>query len=240
MLLACGLVPVSFGVVLLPSKLDIAVPCLAFFGTCTVMAISTIVRKRRFVRLRPISVEIVGGTPIRPSRSSLATLATTLLGLGVVLFVYLRSGPMMVVVSIGVMLVTGALLALGLLTGLLPAGYMQFDPSGLTIGGRRGAFTLPWDAIARVSPGEFNDNPVLLLWVRDMSSVVVRPPGARNRVIAGLESNIAWVGAHVMIMSSLYEVDLPLLASAVEKYVASPSARRQLAVPRLPAAGTEA
>jgi len=73
-----------------------------------------------------------------------------------------------------------------------------------------------------------------------MNSVVVRPPGDRSRVIAGLKSNIAWVGAHVMIMSSLYEIDLPLLVSAVEKYVASPSARQQLAVPRLPAAGTEA
>ena len=36
------------------------------------------------------------------------------------------------------------------------------------------------------------------------------------------------------VMTSHYGIDLPLLVSAAERYVADPVLRRQLAVPRLP------
>jgi len=225
---------VVIGVAMVRDRSEFAVPTLAFFGVCASVAIVTIVRKRRFARLRPLTVEIVGGVRIRPSRVYVGVLATTLLGLGLVMLPYVPRESIILMLCIGVMLAAGAFLAVGLITGRLPVGFLQFDPGGLTIGQRRASFTVPWDAIAAVAPGELHDNAVLLLWVRDMDAVLVRPQRDRPRVVAGLRSNRNWVGADVMIMTSQYGIDLPLLLSAVERYVADPSAREGLAVPRLP------
>lgn len=233
-LLAIGVAFVACGLFLLPRKPDTAIPCLAFSGACTVFAVGNVVRKRRAARLRPLSVEIVGGTPIRPLKSRVAGLSALLLGLGSILLAYWRSGPVLVLVCLVVMIVVGLLLAAGLATGRLPVGFLMFDPEGLTIGQRRDTFMVPWDAIGGLAPGELHDNPVLLLRVADLASIRVDPPDARARVVARLSSNVAWIGAHVMVMTSHYGIELPLLVSAIERYVADPGQRRQLAVPRLP------
>jgi hypothetical protein len=94
---------------------------------------------------------------------------------------------------------------------------------------------LPWDSIQAVRSGEFHDNPVLLLWVRDPHSVLVEPPQAGPRALKTLHSNLAWVGAHVMILTSQYRIDLPFLATAIEAYVTKPETRDALGVPRLAA-----
>jgi len=133
------------------------------------------------------------------------------------------------------MIAAGAVLLIGLLFGYLPDGFLQFDPAGMTIGARRYSMTLPWDAIADARPGEFHDNPVLLLWLSDLNRVNVQPPEARARALASLARNQRWVGAHVMILSSQYGIELPYLVSAIERYIAEPQARQGLAVPRLPA-----
>jgi hypothetical protein len=80
--------------------------------------------------------------------------------------------------------VVGAVVSLGVVAGRLPVGYVQFDPPGITIGGRRWSFTIPWDRVARLPPGG---------------------------------------------------MDLPLLMRALERYVADPSSRSELARPKLPA-----
>jgi len=235
MLLAISVAFVAAGLLMLPSKRDVAVPTLAFFGACASVAVATIARKLRFTRLRPIAVEIVGGTPIRPSRLYMGVLGGALLALGTVLISYWHSSaPTLVVLSVWTMIVAGALLLLGLVTGYLPAGFIRFDPAGLTIGRRADSFTLPWDCITSVVPGEMHDNPVLLLCVGDLDAIIVNPSSARARVIASLLSNLRWVGAHVMIMSSQYRIELPLLVSAIERYVRDPRSREGLAVRRLP------
>jgi hypothetical protein len=229
-------ISVAFAAVGLVGLLDdprVGVPTLAFFGACATLAGRTVLRKRRFARLRLISVEIVGGVPIRPSRAYLTVFALALSSLGTVLLVYWRGAPVVVLISVWIMAGAGALLLLGLVTGQLPVGFLQFDPAGLTVGRRRDAFTVPWDSIAAVSPGEFHDNPVLFLSLQDTSLVIVTPPHARPRVIASLISNRKWVGAHVMIMSSHYAIDLPFLVTAIERYISDPHARDGLAVPRL-------
>jgi hypothetical protein len=221
------------GFIALFDKPRVGVPTLALFGACAALAARTVLRKRRFARLRLISVEIVGGVPIRPSRGYLIVVALALSSLGTVLLVYWRGAPLAVLISAWITAGVGALLLLGLVTGHLPVGFLQFDPAGLTIGRRRDAFTIPWASIAAVSPGEFHDNPVLFLSLQDASRVIVTPPQARGRVIASLISNTKWVGAHVMIMSSHYAIDLPFLVTAIERYIADPHARDGLAVPRL-------
>jgi hypothetical protein len=234
-----GVALATCGFVALFDKPRVGVPTLAFFGACAALAARTVLRKRRFARLQLLSAEIVGGVPIRPSRSYLTVFALVLFSLGTVLLVYWRDAPIIILICVWMIAGAGALLLLGLVTGHLPVGFLQFDPAGLTIGRRRDAFTLPWDSIAAVSPGEFHDNPVLLLLLQDPSLVIVTPPHARERVIASLISNTKWVGAHVMIMSSHYAIDLPFLVTAIERYVADPRARDGLAVPRLAPIGDE-
>lgn len=58
--------------------------------------------------------------------------------------------------------------------------------------------------------------------------------GTRPRIFAEFVSSLEWVGAHVMILSSQYRIELPLLVSAIERYVREPRARAGLAIPRLP------
>lgn len=235
LLLVLGIAFVVSGLVLLRRKPDVAVPCLALFGVCSVVSANNVLRKRRFARFGPMTVEIVGGTPIRPLRSRIGLLGATLLALGIVLLSYWHSGPILVLACILVMAAGGAALLIGLLFGYLPVGFLQFDPDGMTVGSRGYSISLPWDAIAGVGPGEFHDNPVLLLWLNDLNRVGVQPSRARARALANLASSQRWVGAHVMIMSSHYGIELPYLVSAIERYLAEPQARQGLAVPRLPA-----
>lgn len=239
LLVAIGAGFVAMGLLLLGGAPEVAIPCLAFFGLCTVVAVGTVVRKLRFRRLRPLAVEIAGGTTIRPSRGKLALIASSLLGLGGVLLAYWRSGPWLLLACIAVMLAAGVVLALGLVTGRLPAGFLRFEPHGVTIGQRSYALTLPWDAIESIRPGELYDNPVLLLGVRDTASVLVEPAKARPRALRNLKSNLNWFGAHVMIITSHYRIELPFLVKAIEGYVTRPETRSGLGVPRLrPAVGS--
>jgi hypothetical protein len=233
-LFAVGCTFVAAGLFILPSRSDVGIVTLAFFGTCTAMFGANLVRKYRFRRLQPIRVQIVGAVPIRPSRGGVFLLGGTLFALGVTLEIfgtaYGRIFSSLSFVIAGV----GALLLVGLALRWLPVGYIQFDPAGLTFGQRRWAFMVPWDQIAKVGAGEFHDNPVLLLWIREPAAIQVDPPHHHARAVAGLASTMAWSGVHVMLMTSQYGMDLPLVAKAVERYVSDPSSRRELAQRFLP------
>jgi hypothetical protein len=231
--LGVSLVFVVIGVTAMRGRSDVAVPTIAFFGVCGAMAASTIVRKRRFARLELLSVEIVGGTPIRPSIAQTLTMAVTVLALGLVFLVFPVSPPTEIVICAVIMVVVGGGLLIGLVTRRLPVGFLQFDPGGLTIGQRPWSFTIPWDSVAAIGSGEFNDNPVLLLSLRDPSELIAHPSEAHARIVKSLRLSRATVGAHVMIMTSLYGIDLPFLVTAIERYVADPEARKGLSLPRL-------
>jgi hypothetical protein len=234
-LLGVGLAFVLLGVIILPSNWDTGITTIAFFGACTVVFAGTIARKLRFHKLRPISAEIVGGVPIRPSRAVIAQLGGGISALGAVLVVFGRRYPTEFVAASWFVLAVGLFLLLALAVGWLPAGYIQFDPPGITIAHRAFAFMIPWDKIATFASGEFNDNPVLMLWIDDLYGVEPRPPELRERVVKHLRRNESWVGAHVMIMTSQYDLELPLLMRALERYVADPGSRSELAKKRLTA-----
>ena len=232
--LGASLVFVVIGVTAMRGRSDVAVPTIAFFGVCGAMAAATIVRKRRFARLELHRVEIVGGTPIRPSVAQHVTIAVTVLALGLVFLVFPVSAPAEIVIGAVILVVVGAGLVIALVTRRLPVGFLQFDPGGLTIGQRPWSFTIPWDSVAAVGSGELYDNPVLLLSLRDPSEVIAHPSEAHARIVKSLRSSRASVGAHDMIMTSLYGIDLPFLVTAIERYVADPEARKGLGLPRLP------
>lgn len=214
----------------------VAIGCIVFFGACLVMWCVNIGRKLRFARLRPLSVEIVGGVPLRPSRVRTALLGGSVLvvGLGVLPLGLARST--MVTACAVLMMAVGALLLGGVLLRKLPVGFLQFDEVGLTVGERIGNFTIGWDNILGAWPAEFHDNAALFLSVRNLDGLTVSPPEAKQKVIVRLRRNEAWVGAHVMVLTGSYGIDLPLLAAAIGRYVTEPNSRAGLSVPRLPAA----
>ncbi len=127
-------------------------------------------------------------------------------------------------------LVAGVGLALLAATaaGWLPAGYLRFDPEGFTVAHRSWRYTIPWDAVAELGPGELYDNPVLCLWLRDFGAVRVEPSSFEMRARKQFASNERWTGAHVVIMTPQYGLELPLLVSALRRYVEAPSSRAAL------------
>jgi hypothetical protein len=90
------------------------------------------------------------------------------------------------------------------------------------------AYTIPWDGISRIGASEFHDNAALLIWLHHADVVNAHPPERKNQVVKHLASNLRWVGAPVMLLTSQYRMDLPLLVQALERYITDPSARTEL------------
>lgn len=230
-LVAIGFGFVALGLWVMPSKPE-AFGVIAFFGACAAVGVWNVARKLRAAKLRPLSVEVVGGTPLRPSRLRLGLLGGGILGVGLALLT-VPSVPVVVLVCVAVMILAGGFVLLAVLLGKLPVGFLQFDEEGLTVGQRNATFAIGWDNVAAVWPGEVHDNATLFLNVRDLEALVVRPPEAKQQVIQSLLSSQAWVHAHVMVMTEMYGLDLPLLVAAIERYAQEPASRAALAVRRL-------
>ncbi|HEX4340797.1 MAG TPA: hypothetical protein VH062_33040 [Polyangiaceae bacterium] len=232
-LLGVGLAFVAMGVLIVPRDRDVGIVTITFFGMCTAVAAATITRKLRFHSQRPLTARIAGGVPIRPSRTKLALLGGGFFFLGVVLITFGHGygsvfwGGSWLIAGVG-----GAVI-IGLLSGGLPVGHLQFDPDGMTIGRRGWCFTVPWDRIVQLGTGEYQSNPVLYVWLDDVGAVVARPPESMPKVLAHLASCERWMGAPVAVMTSQYTLDLPLLVRALERYVADPGARAELVANQL-------
>ncbi|HTN31982.1 MAG TPA: hypothetical protein VL178_14320 [Pseudomonas sp.] len=83
-----GLLLTLAGLVILPKDFKTGVTTLTFFGACFATAVYIILRKLRLQRQTPLAVSVVGGVPIRPSRSRMVMLALGLLLVGSVLAVF--------------------------------------------------------------------------------------------------------------------------------------------------------
>jgi hypothetical protein len=84
---------VSLGLVSLRTDASTAAVGIAFFGFCGGYGVSTILRKRRFARIRVGEARIPGGVPLRPSRARTALLGAALAALGAILLVTVHRGP---------------------------------------------------------------------------------------------------------------------------------------------------
>jgi hypothetical protein len=58
--------------------------------------------------------------------------------------------------------------------------------------------------------------------------VAAHPPERKDQVARHLASNVGWFGAPVMLLTSQYRLDLPLLVQALERYITDPTARAEL------------
>src|ERR1700730_3283064 len=228
-LLGIAVTFVLAGLFILPSDLNVGIVTIAFFGLCATVFAATITRKLRSHRLRPLLVEIVGGVPIRPSRTRALAVGGSAALLGVGLVAFGRSYAA-VFWSIGWFLAAaGCLTLLGLAVGWLPVGYIQFDPPGITIARRGWAYTIPWDGISRISAGEIHGNAALFIWLHEPGAVRAHPPERKAQAAKHLSANTRLVGAPFLLLTSQYGMDLPLLMQAVERYVSDPAARAELA-----------
>src|SRR5262249_24090636 len=142
-----------------------------------------IIRKLRFRRMPPSKVEIVGGVPIRPSRVGASVVGAYLVMLGGVLVAFGPSTRPVIMVICWLPVVGGCATLLGVTVGWLPVGHIRLDPPGITIGGHGWAYTVPWDGISRMVPGEISRNPALFIWIRHLDVVTAHPPKRRERVI---------------------------------------------------------
>ena len=233
-LLAIGIVFVLSGVIILPSNRDVGIVSLAMFGPATVVAATIILRKLRFRRQRALKAEIVGGVPIRQSRVLVITSGATLAAMGVVFILFGNSyGPIFLGLAWLIAVIGGGLL-IGALLGWWPNDFIQFDAVGISFGRTRYTLMVPWEAIARVSAGHYNNNPAAFIWLHDNTSIVVDPIERYQQALKHLAWNTGWTGAPIFVLTSNYGMDLPLFMMALERYLADPGARAELARRQLP------
>src|SRR5688572_29358707 len=142
--LTIGVLFVALGLFLLPHEPDVAIVTLAFFGSCALVAAHTVLRKRADSRADLRWAGLVGGVPIRPSRTGAFLLASWITVLGITLLIFGGTYPPAFRAISWLLAAIGALLLLAWLLGWVPAGYLQFDPNGITIAGRRSSYRVPW------------------------------------------------------------------------------------------------
>jgi hypothetical protein len=233
LLLAINVAFVAMGVVLLPRKFDVGIVTLTFFGFCAIVPITTILRKLRNRRLRPLRAAVVGGVRIRPSRLRTLALGIGLLVLGMTLIAFGHGYPRLMQVVVWIIAACGAVVTVGVMLGKLPVGHLMFTPQGLTMGRRRYTISVSWDDMVMWDSAEFHDNPVLRIWLRPHATIVVEPPALTARATSELASSNAWIGAPIAIMTSSYALDVPVVLVAIERYVRDPASRAELDSSRL-------
>lgn len=227
-LLAVNLALVAMGAFILPGNFDVGVVTIAFFGFCALAPVTTILRKRRNQRTRALRAAVVGGVHIRPSRVRAGVLGCGMLVLGAILIVFGGGYPVPFRVVAWIVAALGVVFTALVLVGKLPVGHLMFTPRGLTVGQRGFAITVDWDDIAAWEGAEFNDNPLLRIWLREGATPLVEPPASAARAHRNLASTQAWMGAPITIMTSMYSLDLPLVIKALERYVREPESRAEL------------
>jgi len=239
-LLVINIVFVAAGFFILLHKSDVGIVTLAFFGPCLIITIGTVLRKMRFRRFRALKAEIVGGIPIRASRTQALAIALMLMLMGAIIVVFGRSYPLIFWMLAWMIALLGGGVTNAVLLGLIPNDYVKFDPEGITFARARYSYIVPWGKIAQVSAGHMYDNPALFISLHDYNGIIVHPREKRDRVLKSFAWGSGWAGAPIMLLPSRYGIDLPLLMLALERYLSEPTARSELAHRLIPRAGLSA
>ena len=229
-----GIVFVLMGLVILPSDLNTGITTIAFFGACAWVSVGNLVRKLRYGRLRVRNVTVTGGVPIRPSRSKGIAFGGVLLGLGLVLIIFDPGHPFLMRVIAWLIAVTGGCVLAAVATGFFPGQYMQFDPAGLTLGYRGWSVLIPWDGISRAATGEVSGNPALFLWLESPEAFEVKPAAKQRGFLKQIGQWRGWIGADMVLLTTHYDMDLPVLAAAIDRFRTDFSSRAELKTLALP------
>ena len=213
------------GLLIIPRNFNTGIVTLVFFGLCFTHAVSVILRKRRALRQVAMTASVSGGVPVRQSRARMGLLTGALLAVGITHVAFTSKA---IQVGLGWLLVAvGAVMLLGLVSGLLCTSYIQFDPAALTFGDRHGKAVVPWGAITGLARADMHNNPVVLARV-DLDAVEVQPATHRPRLLKQIGRSRGSFGADFAIMSTVYGIDAPVLLAALQRYASEPAARREL------------
>lgn len=228
LLLTVNIVFVAMSLIILPSDFELGITSLTMFGGCLVFSAAIILRKYRFQKFSAETVRVLGGVPIRPKTTALLVMSFWLLAFGLINIIVGQSHQLPMRVLSVLIAVLGAVLVLGVFAGWWPRGFVQFDPAHFTIGYRNWLVRVPWDEIAAIQESELHSNPVLLIAVGDLTTLVIEPPGASGRAMKGIASTRSMTGTEFMIMTARYGIDLPVFSDAIARYAKDVSARTEL------------
>ena len=234
MLLSIALLFVIAGLLILPRNPNVGIVTLAFFGTCAVVFLGSIARELRFQRFRASRVEVAGGVPIRPSRGRILLAGGWLTVLGFVIMTFGAAYPLLMRVLAGFIAAVGLVIVAGALMGWFPREFLQFDGDAFTIARRGYRARIPWDHIAHLDAGVYNNNAILLIWVDDLGAVIFDPEGAEADAYRATAGGPMF-GAHFALTTRWYSFDLAVLTAAILSYARDANARDHLKQRGLPA-----
>ncbi|MCG6167578.1 hypothetical protein [Leptospira sanjuanensis] len=227
-LTAISLAFVAMGIFVLPKNLNVGIVTIAFFGVCAGTFLTTILRKLKESKFQSISVDAIGGVDIKPSRLRAWLMALLLMLLGTILAVFGDNYPFLMRILAYIIAGFGVLLAITITIGKVPVGFLRFDSDGFRIGRSKWSVVLPWDEIADVRAGEFNNNAAVFLLLRSFDRIRTEPEEFYDKAIQEILTNEGWIGSHFMILTSNYGMSSPLLVEAIERYKNQPGARQEL------------
>lgn len=217
------------GLIPLRQNWRVSVVTLTFFGGCSIVFLDVLRRQLRERRLRSLGIEgvrIIGGVDITLARGRLAAMGLGLTAMGSVLYAAGRDYPWM----FRILGLCAAGVGIVLLAALpfLGRRRLRFDPEGLLIGELRFEYRIAWDDIGAVGLLEHANNPFVTLQLRDVEHIAVRPPARHGLFLRTVNTVRAWYGADAAIAASLFGLQAPLLAAAINRYASDPAARREL------------
>jgi len=216
------------GGLLLRVSFAVAIVAIVFFGSCAALATMNLRREVRASSSAPGRVELIGGVPLRQSRLLMGGLGIWMTALGLILATIGAQGGL-IIQGIGLGLVAlGCVILIGTALGWFSTVYLQFDPTGITVGQRGFAYLVRWDNIAGLGTGEIGKTPVILIRLHRPDGIEVSPPQRTTRTLKDLASCERLYDAHVVLMPMLYGVDASLLAQALDSYIRAPHARDEL------------
>jgi hypothetical protein len=223
---------------LLPSEPLLAVLGFVLFGYGLIYFPMRILERRRLARAAPLQVGIVGGVPIRSSRSTVAIFAGWMFTSGIVGLTYFSThhlgaqgdyvAGIVGCAAFSIFAAYGCYWLVGIITGRWPNEFVQFDPLGITIGRGRWSYTVPWDNIVNIGATELYDNVYVLIFL-DSDKSIIATPGDLRRVSKDFARNRLSTGASVVLNAIHFGLDARLLVEALRRYVTQPSARTELA-----------
>lgn len=176
----------------------------------------------------PCAVTVAGGVPIRPLRGKVVFVAAICIAVGGA-FCAIDGGRLPLAWLVGTpLLLSGLALLLGAWLRKLPAGYLQFDPAGLTVGHRSFRYLIPWSSISSISMAGFHGQPLVLIGLHDPAALIADPPARSAQLQKLFARSQALSGAPVMIFTSLFNIAPEVVAKAIERYVSAPQTRSEL------------
>lgn len=228
LLVVIGLAFVVMGIVVLPRNPSVGIVTITFFGLCAGIGIRIVIGKRKDSGFQSLSVQVIGGIDIRPSRRRIFVMACLLVFVGSVLIVFGGQYSIVFQALAGVIAGFGIVLVTLIALRKIPVGFIRFDYEGFTIGKKRWNVILPWDEILEVQAGDYSGNSALFLWIKSFDRIKTVPNEFRKSAVDEMRANEKWIGSHFIIVTENYNLSAPMVAEALERYILTPAAREEL------------